>query len=224
MTKVADNQFLLSSHDSENSCSMLQVSPANGFSDRLPIDTENHKVFSACLLNSNIPGVSMKLEEGVDAPPKEILLLGCNRGFLLKFEKGLGEPNWTKTGECRLEQSITDIIQLQPMTVLAVLDEGIFDVIEVTSMQPTAHTPSLNGLTKSYKTRMTQRGGGIAIADAKGFFFANVVSDNAGHYNVRLTDETYAKNNAVNDFIEFKRDSFLISVLEANYFAIIERP
>ena len=41
---------------------------------------------------------------------------------------------------------------------------------------------------------------------------------------MRLTDEAYAKNNAVNDFIEFKRDSFFLTILEANYFAIIERP
>jgi len=45
----------------------------------------------------------MTLEAGVEVPTKEILLLGCNRGFLLKFEKAAGEVAWTKTEELRLE-------------------------------------------------------------------------------------------------------------------------
>lgn len=103
-------------------------------------------------------------------------------------------------------------------------DEGTFDVIDVTSMQSTGHTPTLNGIFKSYKTRITMRSGGLAIADANGFFFANVVSDNAGHHTISLTGEAHVKGHAVVDFIEFKRDHFFISILECNYFAIIERP
>ena len=109
------------------------------------------------------------------------------------------------------------------MNVLAVQDEATFDVIDVNSMMPTSHTPTLQGMSKSYKTRLTQRGGSIAIADANGFFFANIVSDNAGHYNIKLSDEKFCQNHAVNDFIEYQRDKFLVTIVEGSYFALIER-
>jgi len=51
-----------------------------------------------------------------------------------------------------------------------------------------------------------------------------MVSDNAGHTNIRLTDEAYCKGTAVNDFVEYKRDTFLVTILEASHFAIIKRP
>ena len=41
---------------------------------------------------------------------------------------------------------------------------------------------------------------------------------------VKMTDEHYFKGSAVNDFVEFKRDSFFVTVLEANHFSIVERP
>ena len=207
---------MLTSHDQENSCALMTIDPKKGFSARERIETENHKVFSACLLNSGIPGVSMSLEAGEEAPTTQTLLLGCNRGYLLKYEKAEGATTWEKTGELRLEQSITDVLQIQAMNVIAVQDEGTFDVIDVTSMQSTAHTPALQGLNKSYKTRLTQRSGGLVIADTNGLFFADIVSDNAGHYTVKLcSNEQYVQNNTVNDFVEFKRDTYFISILEA---------
>ena len=45
----------------------------------------------------------MTLEAGAEQPTSQTLILGCNRGFLLKYEKGINETAWTKTGECRLE-------------------------------------------------------------------------------------------------------------------------
>ena len=113
---------------------MLSINPKIGFYDREKVDTENHKVFSACLLNSGIPGVSMKVEDEGAAPATQILILGCNRGFLLKYEKQPGEKEWVKTGESRLEQSVTDILQIQPMNVLACQDEATYDVVDVASM------------------------------------------------------------------------------------------
>ena len=203
---------------------MMTVDSKLGFTDRVPVQTENLKVFCACLLNSGMPGVSMPQDEAAPPSTTQTLLLGCNRGYLVKYEKADGETEWTKTGECRLGQNVTDVLQIQPNAVLAVQDEGTFDVVDVASMQTSSHTPTIDGLVKSYKTRMTMRGGEIAIADSNGLFFADVVSDNAGHYSIRLTAENYCKQNAVNDFIEYKRDTFFCTVVEANYFAIVERP
>ncbi len=63
IARIGEQRYLLTSHDSENSCNMISANPKIGFYDRERIDTENHKVFSACLLNSGIPGVSMKVED-----------------------------------------------------------------------------------------------------------------------------------------------------------------
>ena len=103
LSKIEKDTYLLTSHDSENSCAMMKIEPKTGFGVREKIETENHKVFAACLLNSGIPGVSMTLEAGAEQPTSQTLILGCNRGFLLKYEKGINETAWTKTGECRLE-------------------------------------------------------------------------------------------------------------------------
>ena len=91
-------------------------------------------------------------------------------------------------------------------------------------MQSTGHTPTLHGIFKSYKTRITQRSGGLAIADSNGLFFANVVADNAGHHTISLNGEKYWQGHAVNDFIEYRRDTFFVTLIESNFFAILERP
>ena len=64
----------------------------------------------------------------------------------------------------------------------------------------------------------------MAIADANGFFFAKVVSDASGHHNISLTSEKYFVGQTVDDFIEFKRDTFFTTILDGNFFGIIERP
>lgn len=96
-------------------------------------------------------------------------------------------------------------------------------MVDVTSMQISSHTPPVAGLSKSYKTRITQRGGEIAIGDSTGFYFADIVSNNAGAYSVNLSKELYLKDKSVNDFIEFKRDHFFAAMLEADFFVIIQR-
>ena len=75
---------------------------------------------------------------------------------MLKYERPVGgsSSDWTKTGECRVEQSVTDILQVHSLTVLAVEDEGTFDVIDVSSMQVSSHTAALPNIIKSYKTRI----------------------------------------------------------------------
>ena len=66
LCKIEHNTFLLTSHDSENSCAVMKIEPSTGFGERKKIETENHKVFSACLLNSGVQGVSMTLESGAE--------------------------------------------------------------------------------------------------------------------------------------------------------------
>ena len=65
------SMYAMTSHDAENSCTLLKIDPKTGFTDRQKIPTENYKVFAICLLNSGIPGVSLKPEDvqgGDDQP------------------------------------------------------------------------------------------------------------------------------------------------------------
>jgi len=112
---------------------------------------------------------------------------------------------------------------VQPLSVLAVQDEGTFDFIDVTSMMSQSHILSLPGISKSYKTRMTQRAGGLAIADTNGFFFADMVADTSGRYSITLQKESFNQGTSANDFVEFKRETFFVTFLETDYFAIVER-
>ena len=50
-----------------------------------------------------------------------------------------------------------------------------------------------------------------------------MLPDNAGHTVIKLTGEAYCKQESVNDFLEFKRDTFLVTIIESSHFAIIER-
>ncbi len=63
----------------------------------------------------------------------------------------------------------------------------------------------------------------MAIADAKGFYFAEMASTNDGHHTMRIVGDSFEQNHAVNNFVEFKRDHFFVTVLEADYFCIVER-
>lgn len=110
LRKITEGTFMLTSHDSENACQLMQIDAVRGFTNRVILPTENNKVFAACLLNSGIAGETMSLEDGVPAQTTQTLILGCSRGILLKFEKGSGESQWRKTGENRLEQNVTDLL------------------------------------------------------------------------------------------------------------------
>ena len=50
---------------------MMKIDPfskdANScFTDRQVIDTDRHKVLSACLLDSGVPGISIKVNDGLE--------------------------------------------------------------------------------------------------------------------------------------------------------------
>jgi len=54
LNKLFKDTFIITSHDSQNSCTLINIDPVNGFRNKVRIDTENQKVYSACLLNSGI--------------------------------------------------------------------------------------------------------------------------------------------------------------------------
>jgi hypothetical protein len=50
-----------------------------------------------------------------------------------------------------------------------------------------------------------------------------MASTNDGHYSMRLVGDSFEQNHAVNDFVEYKRDNFFVTVLETDYFCLVER-
>lgn len=75
-----------------------------------------------------------------------------------------------------------------------------------------SHTPSI-GIVRPYKMRLTQKSGGLAIAESTGLYFAQYARNNSGQYEVTLTDEAYCKQTNVNDFVEFKQNTFLVTII-----------
>ena len=106
--------------------------------------------------------------------------------------------------------------------ILVCQDECQFDTVDVEGMISLSQTPSI-GIVRPYKMRLTQKSGGLAIAESTGLYFATYANNNAGQYEVTLTDEVYCKQTNVNDFIEFKRDTFFVTIIEVDYFAIVKR-
>ena len=57
---------------------------------------------------------------------------------------------------------------------MVVMDDGIFDYVDPDSFVSVSHI-RMRGLSKSSKTRLSQRGGHVAIADDNGFIFLKQV-------------------------------------------------
>lgn len=110
----------------------MKIDTESGFTKTQLLATENHKIFSILLLNC--ADKELNISQRQDDQTIPTLLLGCNRGFIFKFEKRAGELEWSKTAECRVDQSVSSLLQVAQDTVLAVQEEGNFDFIDVTSM------------------------------------------------------------------------------------------
>ena len=62
LKKLSSDTYVLTSHDSTKACQTIKIDAEQGFHSKMVLDTENHKVFAACLLNSGIQGQTMKLD------------------------------------------------------------------------------------------------------------------------------------------------------------------
>lgn len=82
-------------------------------------------------------------------------------------------------------------------------------------MESKAHLSGLQGLSKSYKTVLTQRLGVVAIGDANGFFFAQIAHDANNQMTLRLENESFARGNSINNFVEYKKDTFFLTIIDA---------
>merc|ERR1712038_1115853 len=109
-------------------------------------------------------------EEEIKEEKKLTVILGCNNGFIFKFERAIDGKQWTMTGESKLEKTVSDVIQTDRERVIAVQDDGYFDYIATRKFHGVSHI-RLSGFSKSSKTRLTGRGGHVAIADDNGLFF-----------------------------------------------------
>ena len=64
LSRIENNTYMMTSHDPENACQLMKIDKQSGFNIFEKLPTENHKVFSACLLDSGVKGISMTLAPG----------------------------------------------------------------------------------------------------------------------------------------------------------------
>ena len=130
----------------EGKFDFIELDAEKGFKKIGTVDTDNCKVYSVCLLNSGLQGVSIDPANLANVPTKQTMILGCNRGNIFKYEKEQDAEEWEKTGHYRLNQAITDVLQIKDHLVLAVQEEGIFDFVDVVNFIGVAHYDTLPGL------------------------------------------------------------------------------
>ena len=106
-----------------------------------------------------------------DEAAPAVVILGCSNGHLYKYEKDKSKGgSWNKTGDVKLDHTVTDVLQTARDRILVVQDEGYFDFVDSGPLNSVSHI-RLKGLSKSSKTRLSQRGGDLAVADDNGLFF-----------------------------------------------------
>ena len=64
----------------------MEMSHDRGFERVASFESENTKVFAVCLLNSGVKGLSVEADQAsAQQSMTQTLLLGCNRGKLIKY-------------------------------------------------------------------------------------------------------------------------------------------
>ena len=71
------------------------------------LNTEGNEVYSSCLLFGNQHGISLPPNEEFEV---QTLVLGCNNGFVYKFEKADENAEWTKTGQVQVSSRVEDVL------------------------------------------------------------------------------------------------------------------
>jgi len=161
-------------------------------------------------------------DDAVEGQEKTIeLFLGCGNGFVYKYEK-VGDKDWVLAGKFQGVATVTDVLQTGQDTLIIVQDGGYFNFLDPNTCYSRAHL-QLSGLSKSSKTRLTQRGGHLAVADDNGLFFVKHGIGGANTPTVSSLDEKYLKGKMVTDFIEYERDKFFVSVLKDDFFYLVTR-
>ena len=74
------------------------------------LQTGGHEVHAACLVDGGQYGVSMVPHAGA-AGDAQTLILGCNDGHVLKFEKSAEGAKWTQTGHMKVGLRAYDVLQ-----------------------------------------------------------------------------------------------------------------
>ena len=80
------------------SADIIQIMPGDEVKTVSNLDTEGNEVYSACLLFGSQHGISMPKQPNEESEV-QTLILGCNNGFVYKFEKADENAPWTKSGQ-----------------------------------------------------------------------------------------------------------------------------
>ena len=116
---LEDNISIVSG--SENSADLIEIHPGKEISSVQNLFTDKEEVQAACLIDGGNHGISMTPMFVDEDKEKDVLLLGCDKGFLFKFERPVGDKRakWQRAGDpLQCKHRIQDILQTKENTVL----------------------------------------------------------------------------------------------------------
>jgi hypothetical protein len=76
-----------------SSVDVVKIIPGKGFEVTQTLNTDGNEVFAACLIDGSQHGISMKPMFDDESKTTDILILGCDKGMVFKFERPKGDES-----------------------------------------------------------------------------------------------------------------------------------
>ena len=112
----AENDFIVSG--ANNSAEAVKILPKEGMQCVQDIDTEGHTVYAACLLGGSQKGISLAKSQSQIKYNIQTLILGCDGGHVVKYEKQFNVDQWKWAGKLKLTFKVWDVLQSSLSQVL----------------------------------------------------------------------------------------------------------
>ena len=106
LAHIEDNISCVSG--SENSADLIEIIPGKEITTVQNIFTDKEEVEAACLIDGGNHGVSLTPAFIDEDKEKDVLILGCDKGIVLKFERPVNDKKvqWTRVGNLKCETRV----------------------------------------------------------------------------------------------------------------------
>jgi len=114
-----------------SSVDVVKVVPGKGFQVLQNLNTGGNECFAACWIDGSQHGISMTPAFEDETKTKDILILGCDKGVLYKFEKdkGVDSALWEFKQQETFSTRVKDVLQTKEHMILVVQEDSIFDFV-----------------------------------------------------------------------------------------------
>lgn len=98
LAHIEDNISCISG--GENSADLIEIVPGKEITTVQNIFTDKEEVQAACLIDGGNHGVSLTPSFVNEDKERDVLLLGCDKGLVFKFERAVNDKKalWKRTG------------------------------------------------------------------------------------------------------------------------------